>query len=500
MRPAPRWSRRRFLGTAGAGGAAAAGLAAIGYASYRPGRALPVPGVAQASAAGVQSFVSRPDLSPPAVEFGHPPAAADRSFFMAAGPGGAQPGLMIVDARGELVWFSPGPHGKRVMDFRTQSYRGQTVLTWWEGTVTLTGYGMGQGVIAETSYGRLHTVHAGHGLQADLHEFLLTPQGTAFLTAYRTAPADLSALGGPARGYVLAGVAQEIDVATGSVLFEWDSLDHVPVTETRRAFSGGTQDSPFDYFHINSIAPAPGGGVLISSRHTCTIYLLSRATGRIIWRLGGPRSSFAMGPGTRFYWQHDARPRGDGTVSLFDDGASPAEEKQSRGLVLSLDTAAMRATVARQYVHPAALLSGAMGNVQYLPDGRVFVGWGTEPYFSEFGADGRLLVDGRLPAGNESYRAFAGQWSGRPLRPPDVAAAGDPYGGMTVYASWNGATGVRAWQVLAGASPGRLLPVAVVPRDGFETRARVGRAAYAAVSALDENGTELARSAVTAAK
>ena len=493
--PASRWSRRRFLAASGSAGAAAAGLAAIGYATYRPGQSLAGARLSPARPAGVQSFVSRPDLTPPAVRFGQAPAASDRSFFMAPGPGGGQAGLMIVDAQGELVWFSPGSSGPRVMDFRTQVYRGQTVLTWWEGTVTAAGYGRGQGVIADTSYRRLATVRAGHGLEADLHEFLLTPEGTAFITAYRTAPADLSALGGPARGFVLAGVAQEIDVATGRVLFEWDSLDHVPVTETRRQFSGGTQASPFDYFHINSIAPAPGGHVLISARHTWTVYQLSRATGRIAWRLGGVQSDFAMGPGTRFFWQHDARPRGDGLVSLFDDGASPAEEKQSRGLVLQVDTTAMRATVARQYVHPGPLLAGAMGNVQFLPDGRVFVGWGTEPYFSEFTGDGRLLVDGRLPAGNESYRAFADQWSARPATRPDVAAVSDPFGGMIVYASWNGATGVHSWQVLTGASPARLRPAALVPRDGFETGARIARAPYAAASALDENGAELARSA-----
>ncbi len=479
---------------------AAAGLAAIGYASYRPGQAVVPPGMTRPTPAGVQSFVSRPDLSPPAVRFGRPPAVSDRSFFMAAGPGGGQPGLMIVDAQGELAWFSPGPPGQRVMDFRTQVYRGQAVLTWWEGTVTATGYGMGHGVIADTSYRRLATVHAGHGLEADLHEFLLTPEGTAFITAYRTAPADLSALGGPARGFVLAGVAQEIDVATGQVLFEWDSLDHVPVTQTRRQFSGGTRTRPFDYFHINSIAPAPGGHVLISARHTWTVYQLSRATGKIAWRLGGAHSDFTMGPGTRFYWQHDARPRGNGIVSLFDDGASPAEEKQSRGLVLHVDTTAMRATVARQYVHPGPLLAGAMGNVQFLPDGRVFVGWGTEPYFSEFSEDGRLLVDGRLPAGNESYRAFADQWSGQPAQRPDAAAVAGPFGGMNVYASWNGATRVHRWQVLAGATPSRLRPVTVVPRSGFETRARVGRAVCAAVAALGADGTELGRSAITAVR
>jgi hypothetical protein len=40
---------------------------------------------------------------------------------------------------------------------------------------------------------------------------------------------------------------------------------------------------------------------------------------------------------------------------------------------------------------------------------------------------------------------------------------------VTVYASWNGATGVSRWQVLAGPNAGKLKPVRTVSRTGFET-------------------------------
>ena len=156
------------------------------------------------------------------------------------------------------------------MDLKVQSYRGQPVLTWWEGQV-ITGYGEGQAVIADSSYRTIATVNAGHGLQADLHEFVITPQDTALITAFRPVAADLSALGGPRQGTVLSGAVQEIDIASGQVLFEWDSLDHVPVTDTFVPFAGGTKAAPFDYFHINSIAIAPDGDLLISARNTSTI-------------------------------------------------------------------------------------------------------------------------------------------------------------------------------------------------------------------------------------
>ena len=325
---------------------------------------------------------------------------------------------MICDYNGGLVWFSPSTAQTTKLDFNTQTYRGRPVLTWYEGPV-INGHGEGMAVIADTSYRRIHTVSAGSGLKADLHEFVITPQDTALITAYRPVSADLSALGGPASGQVLAGVAQEIDIATGRVLFEWDSLDHVGVTESYKALDGaGTDANPFDYFHINSIAIAPDGDLIISARNTWAVYKITRPGGAIAWRLGGRKSSFAMGPGTRFYWQHDARPHGDSSLSLFDDGAIPQEERQSRGIFLDLDTATMRATLARQYVHPAPLLARAMGNTQLLPHGNVLVGWGTEPYFSEFTHDGQLVRNGRLPANDPSYRVFVQGWSGVPRRAP----------------------------------------------------------------------------------
>jgi hypothetical protein len=495
-------TRRQVLARGGVAVAGVASLSAAGVVGYAWPRA-----AASASgpddSRGVQHFMSYPGLQPPAVTISRSPAEVQATNdppyillapkgYPASGPG--QPGLMILDRSGDLVWFSPS-NGSRRMDLNVQAYQGKPVLTWWEGEV-VAGHGYGQAMIADSSYRTIGVVKGGNGLQPDLHEFLITPQNTALVTAYRTVKADLSRLGGKASGWALSGVAQEIDIATGKVLFEWESLDHVPVTDTYQKFSGGTKSSPFDYFHINSIAVAPDGDLIISSRNTCAVYKVARSSGAVQWRLGGKQSSFKMGTGTRFYWQHHARPHGASTLSLFDDGASPAMEPQSRAILLNLDTSAMTATLKHSYTHPAGLLAANQGSVQVLPDGRIFVGWGDQPYFSEFLPDGTLDLDGQLPAPDQSYRAFTADWTGQPATKPTLAARTSPAGGATVYASWNGSTNVGTWTVLAGKSPSQLVKAGSQERTGFETAITVDTAgSYFAVTAQDASGRQLSRSA-----
>jgi Arylsulfotransferase (ASST) len=505
-------SRRQLLGGGvimGAGGLTLAGLGGYAWPHPAAGTTL-APAAPQTpdDARGVLHFVTRPDLNPPAVTIAHHDRRAapvsDPPYFILApagypltGPG--EPGLMILRRGGELVWYSPNTgfppkDGEGRMDLQVQSYRGQAVLTWWEGRID-EGVGYGKAVIADSSYRTIATVNAGHGLQVDLHEFVITPQDTALVTAARPMRADLSKLGGPAKGTVLSGTVQEIDIASGRVLFQWDSLDHVPVTDTYQAFTGGTAANPFDYFHVNSIAIAPDGDLIVSARNTCAVYKVTRPGGQVAWRLGGKQSSFQMGPGATFWWQHHVRPHGASTLSIFDDGASPAKEPQSRAVLLDLDTTAMKATLTRSYTHPAGLLAANQGSVQLLADGRVLVGWGNLPYFSEFLQDGTLILDGQFPVGDQSYRAFAADWTGHPTDEPAIAAEVNPAGGSTVYASWNGATELDSWTVLAGASASGVGPVGSQRQAGFETAITVNSTGpFFAVTAHDASSNVLGRS------
>lgn len=504
-------TRREMLGRGlavmGAGGLALGGVTGSAWPGDKAAAAtLPDFPAAPDASSGVRHFVSRPDLTPPDMTVTHhgragTSTAGDPPYFVltpSPGPGAhgpGTPGLMIMDRAGGLVWYSPNSQGTERLDLKVQSYQGKPVLTWWEGQV-LAGYGKGHVVIADSSYHPIATVHAGHGLAADLHEILISPQDTALITVYKPVAANLSRLGGPAKGVVLSGVVQEIDIPSGRVLFEWSSIDHVPVTDTVASFTGGTAKVPFDYFHINSISIAPDGTLLISARNTSTVYKISRPSGKVIWRLGGRRSSFRMGPGTTFWFQHHALPQGANTLSIFDDGGSPPKEPQSRGILVNLNTSTMRATLLRSYTHPATrLLAAFEGSMQVLPGGRVLIGWGNLPYFSEFTANGTLILDGQFPAGDQSYRVLSAAWTGQPAGQPAVAARASRGGSSVVYASWNGATQVSGWTVLAGSSPNKLAQAASKGRHGFETAITVNnQGPYFAVTANAASGQTLGQS------
>jgi hypothetical protein len=168
---------------------------------------------------------------------------------------------------------------------------------------------------------------------------------------------------------------------------------------------------------------------------------------------------------------------------------------QSRGVVLELDEEAMKATLRRAYTHPDKLVSTSQGNMQVLPNGNVFVGWGSQPFVSEFSHDGELLFDASIPPDDDSYRAFRFPWKGQPDRAPDVAADRRSDDEVTLYASWNGATEIESWEVLSGPHQDQLEPLGSVPRDGFETAisARTEEP-YVAVRARNSSGRVLGTS------
>jgi len=489
------WTRRRFLAAAGTAVAAVASpVVPDAWAARRF-----VDGVRGAGDVGatVRAFASRPDLSPPAVTItSGPDAPAGDHVLVAPFTGDAQHGPLIVDLGGEPVWFQPITD-VTAMSFRIQRYRRARVLTWWEGKVVGGGYGGGTGVILDRAYREIAQVKAQRGYQSDLHDFVVTSRNTALIAIYNAVTADLTAFGGPSDGRIIEGVVQEIDIASRRLLFEWHSLDHVPLDESYRTYP--TEPGQFDYLHLNSIGVDRDGNLLVGARHTSTVYKLHRRTGAVIWRLGGKRNDFRMGPGAGFNFQHDARRHADGAITIFDNGAYGADgvvEPASRPLQLAIDERAKTATLVRKYEAPDPRLAVAMGNVQLLPDGSVFVGWGTKGSFSQIGADGALRFDGRFAGAGISYRAYQETWVAKPTTPPSVVTSRDASGTTTAYASWNGATDVARWQLSTGARSDRLRPVGSVPRSGFETAFAVPSVAgYVAVTALDSAGRPLATSA-----
>ncbi len=443
-------------------------------------------------------FRSRPDLRPPAIEVNtNLPGTAPGYIFVSPkkGPGEEAPtqdAPLIVDASGEPVWFHPLQDEEAdAFNFEVQTYKGETVLTWWEGQHT--GYGQGEYVICDHSYREIKRVKAGNGYEGDHHEFLITPEDTALITIYSKVSRDLSGVGGPVDGEVLDGIAQEVDIETGEVLFEWHSLDYVELDESYYEPPPDLK-AAFDYFHINSIDPHPDGYLIISARRTCAVYKVDRKTGEVVWRLGGEKSDFDMGYGTRTDWQHDARLHPDNHITIFDNGGVQ-KDVQSRVIVVEIDEDGMSASLVGEYTHPDKILAATQGNAQVLPNGNVFVGWGSEPYFSEFSRDGKLLFDASFPSQVESYRAFRFPWKGLPEDRPAIVAESGSEDEVTIYVSWNGATEVDTWQMLAGSDPDKLEPAGSAPRKGFETAVSLyTKEPYVAVTGKDSTGRILGSS------
>ncbi len=444
----------------------------------------------------VVTFESRPDLRPPAVSVEVPANTPRPPYtFVAPWRGEGQAGPMILDGHGEIVWFHPLPAQQEAMDFRVQRYRGRPVLTWWEGFVDEDGYGHGEYVIADRSYREIARLRPADGRLGDFHEFTLTPRGTALITAYRTLTRDLSQIGGSEHATVLESVVQEIDIATGRALLTWRALDHVDLAESHEEVPDGS-DEAFDHFHVNSIEVDHDNNLLVSSRHTDTVYKVDRRTGEVIWRLGGQRSDFALGPGARFYAQHDARRQPNGDITLFDNSNPPQVRESSRALRLAVDESTMTVRLKQAVEHPLELSSESQGNMQAKAGGDMVVGWGSEPYVSRFSRTGVTQFSVRFPEDTDVYRAYQFPWNGRATGPPAVSVEvvnGQP----VVYASWNGSTEVSKWQVLCGRRPDSLRPVASSPWEGFETAIETdARMPYYAVRALGSSGNRLATSEV----
>jgi Arylsulfotransferase (ASST) len=447
-----------------------------------------------------QSFATLPGAQPPIMTVtvpDHDPGAGD--ILTTNGPGVGQNGLLIYTPQGRLVWFYKMSGGEAAENLNVQTYEGRRDLTWWKGRVLELGFGQGEDLVVSSNYQTVARVAGGNGLQADLHDFQIAPDDIAYITAYNPIRCDLTSVKGSRDGAIEDGAIQEIDMKTGLVRWEWHSLDHIGAAESEVETPTGT--SPWDYLHLNSIDPEPDGDLFISGRSTWAGYQLQAGTGSILWRLGGNRSSFKMGPGTSTAWQHDGRILADGDVTFFDDGANPPIHSQSRAVRIALNLKTHEARLVAAFTHPnPPLLSASQGNAQTLADANTVVGYGGVPAISEYAPDGSLLFDAHQPFDTSFYRAFRFPWSGQPLSPPAALADTDETGEETiVHASWNGATGVSFWRVLAGKGSEALAAQTVIPAGGFESSAILPeKFTHVAVQALDSAGHVLGTSATTA--
>jgi hypothetical protein len=469
------------------------------------------PVAAPAQQEGTARFVTQPRLSPPLLTVNRSSRGQAGGFVFAAifqnkfftDPLVGQGGPMILDNKGRYLWLKPATAtAPDTLNLQVQRYQGKPVLTYWDGKVSNTGEMLGSWHVLNDRYKEIAKIPntLDQGWLPSGHEFHILPGGTALTTGYRYLEhRDLSSKGGSTDQTLLDSGVVEVDIKTGKLVRAWSADDHIPMAD------GVPQTSPsspatYDPWHINSIDVGSDGSWLVSMRNTWAIYKIDSSTGRIIWTLGGRSSNFSIPDNATFAFQHDARWRPNGELSMFDNdccalipqaggppkAAPPVHGSQSRGMQIKLDEAAGTVSlVSENKLYD--LISGTQGNRQVLSNGNVMLGWGQQPFYSEFSKTGKLLLSVRFPDPDESYRVYRYTWKGRPSGKPLVAAR--PSGRRTrVYASWNGATGVAAWRIWAGPSSRKLKVVARrAKKGGFET-ARTIRSAGPIVKVQALNG------------
>ncbi len=442
----------------------------------------------------VTAFVSAPAVQAPILAVAVNSTAAAPGLLTLAPKGGGLPGqLLLARSDGSVLWCREAPIGLTANNLSVQRWKNQPVLTWWQGTQSAQGYGSGEFVLLDSSYRQITTVTAGNGFSGDLHDFQLTDGGTALMTIYAPVRWNLKPYGGAANGTALDSIVQEIDVATGLVIFEWHALDHIdPAASYFDAPTSAT--TAWDFFHVNSIDVGAGGDLLISARHTSTLTNLDRSTGDVLWTLGGKKSDFTAQGTVAWFCQHDARWQSDGTITLFDDGGGPPRKSAAaRGLRLNVDTTRRTVSIVAVYSHPSAIVSNSQGNAQQLDNGNVLVGWGDQPQVTEFDSTQAVVWDAKLPTGVTSYRAYRSAWVGSPKTPPASRLVSQG-ARRTVYVSWNGDTRTVTWRLL-GVTSGANAPSVLATADGgvFEaTLVAPSGAARLRVQAVDAAGEVLA--------
>ncbi len=304
------------------------------------------------------------------------------------------------------MWFRPVPEKLVASNLSLQTYEGKPALAWWQGVVTSTGSTeSGEDVVVNQHYQTVARIRGKDGWKLTLHAIDISGVDI-WVTANKNIAKNLSSYGGAYNGALIDSAVQEYNLKTGKLLLSWDALEHIPLGDSRATVP--TNGFPWDAYHVNAIDLTGNGSFLVSMRNTWAAYMVNIQTGKIEWTLGGKHSSFKFGRGAEFQWQHDVALGAGGhpvTITVFDDhccqltggGTSVPATGPSRGLVLKLNQSTHVATLAAQYGNREGFKSEYMGDTQPLANSNTFIGWGSAPYFTEYSAAGKLLLEAEFP-------------------------------------------------------------------------------------------------------
>ncbi|PNS13755.1 hypothetical protein CAC42_3248 [Sphaceloma murrayae] len=455
--------------------------------------------------------------------------------------------VSILDAKTlSLVWSKPSTSDNNLAS-AIQSCNHTDYISVWTGTSAFDTYRTrdkkGKFELYNKNYKLEYTIEAQGNLSyADAHELFLTPNCTAIFPSFQSIAYNFSAPilndknGNALRsGWLLDSVFQEIDIATRETIFEWRASDHIDPADSfwdpSYQDQGRSEDKGFDFLHINSVQKDRLGNYLISARHMHAIYYIN-PDGKIIWTLGGKKNEWidmSDGHATDFRWAHHARWTDSSLekLSVFDNHGTGRDReigRPSRGLLLRLSHRTKEVWLEHEYSATNSITSQREGSMQVLSDANnnVLIGYGYEPAWSEYAADGTLLQDvvysplGLNRWSPDNYRTLKVNWTGQPTWSPKIAPGPSPnyrfrkehssfeialedasgaFENTTAYFSWNGATEVTSWVVLASNDTANLDLKhfwAEIPKSGFEDNCFVGsRTKFVAALAIDSHDNVL---------
>ncbi|KAH8729916.1 ASST-domain-containing protein [Ilyonectria robusta] len=431
-------------------------------------------------------------------------AIAEGYLFMtpkSRGPKGAQQSLPVIMTNdNDLVYCLDGIYNYN--NFRIQSYHGKPYLTAWEG-FSVTGHGYGQWFLMDDGYIK-NTIPFGGSFNIDLtdktppgfmdfHEQQVTSEGTVLVAAYNITPFDLSKKGGSGAQWVVDSLLYEIDIETKEVVFRWNALDHIDPFASRMALPSergdGSEERPYDFFHLNSMQLLTPDTILISSRHFWACYLISRKTGEVLWMLDGTGENGVGNFGPlplegQFRYQHHARgfnvtDKGF-QLSLYDNHHREGETNtmDSRAILLDVSMppdSKIPPVVLRSMNPLERVISYSQGAYDAeLSNGNQLVVNGQIPVIREYGPSNNsadIRWEGRFGNDNlvQSYRAFKSTWKATPKEWGPSLVYEKVGSDLTAYVSWNGATEVKYWRLYGVGTGAELKPLGQAAASGFET-------------------------------
>jgi hypothetical protein len=342
------------------------------------------------------------------------------------GYGEADPHLLILNNDGSIIQKKYLPHtsgtGFRMQTNGTLSYYSESEQKYY---------------ILDSNLNTIKTVAATNGYQTDNHELLYLPNGNYILIALTHRQQDMSPVtpGGSELATIVGNIIQEYD-ENGNLIFEWLTDHHFKITDVTHV---DLTTDRIDYCHANAVDVDHDGNLLLSSRHLDEITKINRTTGEIIWRWGGKNNQFTFINDTLgFSHQHSIRVTPNGNYILFDNG-NYHTPPVSRVCEYTIDTAAMTATLVREYRHSPDLYSLAMGSVQYLDNGNWLIGWGSNSSVAvtEVTPSGETVLEMSMTNGDVSYRAYKFPWQ-KPL----TAVDGSPIHTVSAVCYPNPSSGV----------------------------------------------------------